>query len=485
MTRAAILLLLAPAAAHAQLKLFVGSTNVTNSTYTLGSIAAGTTGDVVILASNMGSGPVTITKLALAGSGFGIVNTSSTPYPVAPGSSMRIEVQFSAAGGPLGGYNASVQVSTDQGYAVQVILTAISVASATLAVAAPCTGPDSTNTINFGSIAESQTATCTFVLQNNSAQQLTVSAIAVTGAGFMMPQAPATPLNLPVGGSSSFMVTFAPQSAASYSGALTVNTQIFPLAGTAYNPPLPTPMLQFDTNTPQSGQQVTLTMALPTPSPNAVSGSVNLTFQPDGSVSTLANGDPTIMFVASGARSVPFSIQQGSTQATFAGQTGAVFQTGTTTGKITFTVSTNTPLSGDPTTSITLAPVPVAVDNAAATAIAGALNIQVWGFDNTYSAGAMQFTFYDNLGKPIGSGPVTADFSSNFRTYFTTSTDGSAFAMLVSFPINGNAAEVGSVNVQLTNSAGTSTISQLVFRNDTGTCVLIGNILSCPPGPTQ
>jgi hypothetical protein len=485
MTRAAILLLLAPVAAHAQLKLFVGPTNVTNSTYTLGSIAAGTIGDVVIQANNTGSGPVTVTKLALAGSGFAIVNTSSTPYPVAAGGSMRIEVQFSAAGGPLGGYNASVQVSTDQGYAVQVILTTTSIASATLAVAAPCTGPDSTGAVNFGSIAEGQTASCTFVLQNDSSQQLTISSITVTGAGFLTSQLPATPLRLPAGASVSFAIIFTPQSAASYLGTFMVDTQTFPLMGAAYNPALPTPMLQFDINAPQSGQQVTLTMALPTPAPNAASGSVNLAFQPDASVSGLTTGDPAIAFVATGARSVPFSIPQGSTQATFAGKTGAVFQTGTTTGRITFTVSTNTQLSGDPTTSITLAPVPLTVDNAAATAIAGALNVQVWGFDNTYSAGAMSFTFYDNLGKPIGSGPITADFSSPFRSYFTTSADGSAFAMLVSFPVNGNAASVGSVDVQMTNSAGTTTISQLIFRNDTGTCVLIGNVLSCPPGPTQ
>jgi hypothetical protein len=122
----------------------------------------------------------------------------------------------------------------------------------------------------------------------------------------------------------------------------------------------------------------------------------------------------------------------------------------------------------------------VQVDNAAATAIAGALNVQVWGFDNTYSAGAMSFTFYDNSGNLIGAGLVMSNFGSAFLNYFATSLDGSAFQMLVSFPITGNAAEVGSVNVQLTNSAGTSNISQLAFLNDTGTCVLVAKVLTCP-----
>jgi len=113
------------------------------------------------------------------------------------------------------------------------------------------------------------------------------------------------------------------------------------------------------------------------------------------------------------------------------------------------------------------------------------LNIQVWGFDNTYSAGAMSFTFYDTAGTQIGSGPVMADFGTAFLNYFKTSTDGSAFQMLVSFPVVGNATGIGSVNVQLTNSAGTTSITQLNFLNDTGTCVLVSNVVTCPGSSSQ
>ncbi len=260
---------------------------------------------------------------------------------------------------------------------------------------------------------------------------------------------------------------------------------MFPLTGTAFNAPLPTPMLQFDTNTPQSGQQITLTMGLPTPSATTVVGSINLAFLPDSSVAGFVSDDPAVTFVATGARSAPFSIPANSTQAMFNGQTGVVFATGTTAGKITFTVATGAQITGDPTTSVTLAQIPVFIDNAAATAIAGALNVQVWGFDDTYSTGPMSFTFLDNVGNAIGAGAIAADFSSNFKTYFAGAKNGSAFAMLVSFPITGNAAEVGSVNVKMTNSAGTASITNLVFLNDTGICVLAGTLLSCPGAPTQ
>jgi hypothetical protein len=491
MIRAAILLMLAPVAVHAQLQLLVlngaQQTPVASaSTFSLGQVAAGASEAFIVRAVNGGAAPIPIVSdtPAISGTGFSITSPATPPPNIAPGSFLDIYINF--AGGPPASYSANFQLNE-----TFVIFVITSVPAATLTVASPCAGLGSSNAVSFGNIVESQTEPCTFLLQNLSSQQLTVSSVAVTGTGFLLSQPPATPLNLPAGVSSNFTVTFAPQSAASYSGTVTITTQgltqIFLLTGTAYNPSLPTPMLTFDTNAEQSGQQITLTMTLPTPAPVAASGSVNLKFQPDASVSGIVSGDPTIVFVADGALSVPFSIQQGSAQATFGGQAGAVFQTGTTTGKITFTVTVTSGVqfSGDPTTSIMLAPLPVQVDNAAATAIAGDLNIQVWGFDNTYSAGEMSFTFYDDTGAAIGSGPVQADFGSAFLNYFTTSTDGGAFAMLVTFPITGNAAEVGSVNVQMTNSAGTTAITQLGFLNDTGTCVLVGTTLTCPPAITQ
>jgi hypothetical protein len=44
--------------------------------------------------------------------------------------------------------------------------------------------------------------------------------------------------------------------------------------------------------------------------------------------------DPAVVFVATGARSVPFSIKAGDTQFTLGGQTDAVFQTGTNQAKL-------------------------------------------------------------------------------------------------------------------------------------------------------
>jgi hypothetical protein len=93
----------------------------------------------------------------------------------------------------------------------------------------------------------------------------------------------------------------------------------------------------------------------------------------------------------------------------------------------------------------------------------GELDVQVIGYDNTYSAGAMQFTFFDAKGNAIGA-PVNADFTSNFKTYFATQTSGSAFLFRVSFPVQGDQTQVATVKATLTNTAGPVQTGTLTFQ---------------------
>ncbi len=79
------------------------------------------------------------------------------------------------------------------------------------------------------------------------------------------------------------------------------------------------------------------------------------------------------------------------------------------------------------------------------------------GFDNTYSAGAMTFTFFDTSGHALPPGAIHADFTQDFRTFFTKAQAGSAFQVRVSFPVTGDTTGIGSVDVQLTNSAAVET----------------------------
>jgi hypothetical protein len=85
------------------------------------------------------------------------------------------------------------------------------------------------------------------------------------------------------------------------------------------------------------------------------------------------------------------------------------------------------------------------------------------GFDNTYSAGGMTFTFLDITGQALPPGAIRADFTGDFRAFFTKTQAGSAFQVRISFPVTGDTSGIGSVDVQLANSAGVK-LEHLVFQ---------------------
>ena len=125
-------------------------------------------------------------------------------------------------------------------------------------------------------------------------------------------------------------------------------------------------------------------------------------------------------------------------------------------------------INGTATTSVTIAAAPVAVTEASATTGTDVLNISITGFDNTYTIGAMTFTFYDLSGKQLGA-PIQANFTTQFQLFYNSQTSaagvsaGSAFLMLAAFPVTGNESSVGSVEVQMNNTAGSTTVQGLSF----------------------
>ena len=224
---------------------------------------------------------------------------------------------------------------------------------------------------------------------------------------------------------------------------------------TAAAVPLPSPILDFGATPLASSQQRTLTMRLPSPSPFTASGFLNLTFQAD---TTLITDDPAILFLGTGTRVLPFSVISGGTQVLINGQSGATFQTGTTSGRILVTL-TGIPqgITGDPTTVLTIPASAITLDTATATRLSGELDVSLIGFDNTLTTGVMTFTFRDAAGLAIGASATRADFTGAFAAYFTKTKAGSAFQALVTFPVNGDASLIASVDVELASAAGTTT----------------------------
>jgi len=303
--------------------------------------------------------------------------------------------------------------------------------------------------VNFPETPYGQTKACVFLLQNNGSQSVTISKVSLTGQGFQLAQVVQTPVVLPAGSSSSFTVDFVP-SCGLYSGKLTVEggtcTSTYTLSGTG-DPTTLAPQIQFDGGAPASAQQRTVSMSLATPSPVSTSGTLLLSFKPGTSVVT---DDPAVVFTANGTRCAVYD-QGGRHTISIAEPGRGRLSDGW--GNVSFSTSLSGCVTGTASASMAISATPPAVDHAIATSRSGDLDIQVWGYDNSYSAGAMSFTFYDLNRNVIQPGAVQADFTPQFRTYFATANAGSAFQMRVSFPVTGDSSQILAVDVRLTNSA--------------------------------
>jgi hypothetical protein len=323
-------------------------------------------------------------------------------------------------------------------------------------------GATFSGSVDFGQVQFGQLRVCDLKLQNNAASPITIATLIVAGSGFQGPVGLGAPVTLAAQQGAMFSISFTASQPGVFTGTLTTDTGSYQLAATVIAPPLPLPVLSFDTSIPRSSEQHTLSMSLVAPAPMDTNGSVNLAFAPD---TTLVSSDPAVVFVATGTRSLPFSVKAGGTQALIGGASGVVFQTGTTAGRIRFTISgVEQGINGDPTTELRVAPATVAIDTASFTARPGNLDVSIVGFDNTYSMGPMSFTFYDTSGHAIDPGTIQADFTQSFYAYFAGSTAGSAFQMLVTFPVSGSLLNLASAGVTLANMAGSATIDKLALK---------------------
>jgi hypothetical protein len=467
--KALLLVLLAPVAAQAQLALYAvnGTTEAAvGSTYQFGAVPLNTTLSVQFQVYNNGPDPVTVNAPTLSGAGFTFEYPPAPSYVIPPKSTEAQAENIWISFTPTSALSCSVDCNASlQVGSLSVFLLGSGIAAPALTAVAGCSGSGS---FNFGNLPTGSSATCSFVLKNSNPQAVVVSSIVVSGLGFSGPSGVTAPLTLEPGQSASFSISFAPAQAMSYSGTLAVASQSFPLSGTGQSAQtttsslFPTPSLVFDSASYTSGQQGVLKMTLPTPAPVAATGYVNLTFTPSTPV---VKDDTEIVFLEGSVRSLPFSVNAGATTVLLNGQSSATFQTGTTEGTITFTVTSAAISGSPPTTNIPIPGAPVIVDSATASEeVLGSLVITITGADNTYSTGMMTFSFFDTSGNPIGNA-VSADFSSMFKSYYATvNASGSAFMAQVTFPVVGSVANIGTVTVTLTNAAGQASTGSLTFQ---------------------
>ena len=182
----------------------------TPSTVSLGGVVvSGSTWQVATL-TNKGTGTVTVSKVAIAGTYFSFSGVT-LPTTIAPGKSVVVRITFAPKAN--GTYAGTLSV-TSNGSA-----SPISIALTGLCIDAQISVIPTS--ISFGSVPVGVTNTQTVTIRNPSATHLIVRQASVTGTGFSE-SGIALPLIIAPSGSSTFTVKYSPTSAASTTGTLTL-----------------------------------------------------------------------------------------------------------------------------------------------------------------------------------------------------------------------------------------------------------------------
>jgi hypothetical protein len=174
--------------------------------------------------TNTGGSSVTISQATISGTGFSLSGIT-TPVTLTAGQSATFTVKFA----PLTAASASGNVtitSTASNPTLTIPVTGTGVTQGTL-------GSNPTS-LSFGSVTVGNNQALSETVTNTGGSSVTISQASISGTGFSL-SGITTPLTLAAGQSASFSIAFAPQSAASASGNVTITS-------TASNPTLTIPV---------------------------------------------------------------------------------------------------------------------------------------------------------------------------------------------------------------------------------------------------
>jgi len=454
--RRLILLGLLPLGLFAQLQIVLfkdGAETPLKGLTELGNTPMGDFAETRFRARNNTNAAISLQSVRAEGTAFSLTDRPTLPYIVAPGAFAEFRVTFTPAA--PGSYSASLVVNGGTW-----LLRATSTAAPTLVVLNP-EGPPPLVTpgspIDFGRVQKKRSIVRSFRLSNTTSAPLQINNVSVSGLSFKNVSVLAFPTGLAPAASIEFQISFEPKSSGQHVGSIKIDERSFALQGTAFEPPLPAANITIS-GPATSGTQPKVAVQFAEIPETSGSGSLFLDFRPTVPNTT---DDPAIMFTATGSRRLTVQVTEGDATAVFGTLKEVPFQTGTTAGILTFTLQI-----GDYSLqkTITVEPAPVSIDTSSALRRVNDLDVSITGYDNTRSAGRFGFRFYDRAGTLVPPGVIPVDVTADFGRYFAISRVGGSFLLRATFPVTGDASQIGAVEVELTNSAGSVKTSRLELK---------------------
>jgi centrosomal CEP192-like protein/HYDIN/CFA65/VesB family protein/ASPM-SPD-2-Hydin domain-containing protein len=201
------------------------------SSLAFGNVQTGTSQTLSIALTNSGGTPVNISQAAASGNGYS-VSGMSLPLSLAAGQSKSFSVQFAPQ--TNGSVSGNLAISSDASNpTLNIPLSGSGVTAGTLA--------DSPSSLSFGTVLVGNNSSLQETLTNTGGSSLTISQANLSGSGFTV-SGLSLPATLPVGQSTSFNVTFTPQSSGAVSGSVSLvsnasnSTLKITLSGTGATP---------------------------------------------------------------------------------------------------------------------------------------------------------------------------------------------------------------------------------------------------------
>ena len=219
------------------------SINVTPSPLSFGTRSVGSSTSLSEKVTNPGSKRIVLTGAQVQGTGLKITSHPLFPYPLGSGSSVAFTVRFipPSSGSFQGSMTVHYKYASGGGWkwtSVTVQVSGTGGSSGGSLTANPAT-------LSFNGVAVGTSNTLAETLTNTESTAVTISNIAVTGTGYSY-SGINPPATLSPGQSASFNISFAPKSAGSVSGNLTVSSN-------AYNPTMSVPLTGTGTAIGQIG----------------------------------------------------------------------------------------------------------------------------------------------------------------------------------------------------------------------------------------
>jgi hypothetical protein len=209
----------------------IGNLSLANASVDFGSVVAGDTKTLTVTATNSGSAAVTVDSATVSSNNF-VVTSPSFPTTISAGQSTILSLAFTPDA--VGSFTATVTIASNASDSTATIsLSGTGIAAGQLA-----SNPSSEA---FGSVTVGNQQSISETVTNTGATSVTISQVAISGTGFSL-SGITTPATVNAGQSTTFTVTFTPQTAGAASGKVTLtsnapnSTLTISLSGTGITP---------------------------------------------------------------------------------------------------------------------------------------------------------------------------------------------------------------------------------------------------------